>query len=472
MSSYNSWETLRGQPSFRIFSPGQVLAAVALGRTPAGLRALASSYRSLGRYARGRAVWLLGLPLAAVEWVAAYACLAQTDGWCPGFKPVPWFWFCAAVFALATPFLGIMAWKSLSPVARQHKSRHGGFAPWVRVLAGSALWGVLWWLTVAGMAVLTFTGQIRAPRFLVEGPRPPPPVRGSQPGQRPAVRRVVCLSPSLTETVFALGAGDRVVGRTRHCRHPEAAQAVPVIGDYQLPNYEAIALARPDAVLALEEHAPAFPRLRDLRLAVEVFDHRSLEGLRSSYNRLGELLGEPEAARALMDRLEAARVRAGEKHGFSPPPLDQAQNPSSAWSPSPAAPRVLLVLGRDYSASRPRLVYAEGPGNLYSELLALAGARNAYEGALPYPMLGEEGLLVLQPEVVIELVGMDGGMPTAEASRRTWRSLPGLEAAVQGRVGILEGDAGFVPGPRTADFLLELADAAHSSGAPEANRAP
>ena len=167
MSTYNSWETLRGQPAFRMHSPLQVLAAAALGRVPAGLRALAASYYSLGRYGLSRAVWAAGALLAAAEWAAAYWALRQVlafgpeGGW-PALLPDWRGWLAhpghmalALAPVAATLALGLWAWAGLFRVARQHRSRHGSYAPWPRMAVVSLVWGAAWWATMAG-AVLFY----------------------------------------------------------------------------------------------------------------------------------------------------------------------------------------------------------------------------------------------------------------------------------------------------------------------------
>lgn len=303
---------------------------------------------------------------------------------------------------------------------------------------------------VAGFGAISFSTSTPASTAISTSTKSPDETVAPRPP-----RRLASLAPSLTETVFALGAGELLVGVTRQCRHPEAVLALPKIGDYMGPDYEALLLARPDLVLVLEEHAPAFPRFEALGLAYKVFDHRTLAGLTDSFEALGALLERPDQAASLRARLEAA----GARHAHSEDNPGAETRAEERAEEQAGRPRVLLVVGRDYSASRPRQVYAAGRGNLYDELLTAAGARNAYAGPVSFPMLEEEGLLALNPDAIVELLGMEPGMPGAEESLSVWSRVEGLRAARTGRIKVISGDAAFVPGPRTAGFVDELADA-------------
>src|SRR5438552_4007728 len=126
----------------------------------------------------------------------------------------------------------------------------------------------------------------------------------------PPARRIVSLSPAVTELLYALGAGDRVVGRTTWCDYPPAVRAVPSVGDGLSPNLEAIVARRPDLVVlyrsALNETAAQ--RLRALGLATAVLPQDRLEDLAAAAGVLGRLPGR-SAARGRRRRRAAAAAR-------------------------------------------------------------------------------------------------------------------------------------------------------------------
>ncbi len=255
--------------------------------------------------------------------------------------------------------------------------------------------------------------------------------RSAPAGETPA--RLVSLAPSLTEMVFDLGAGARLAGVTEQCRFPPETAGIPKIGSYQFPNYEAVLAVGPDLVLALEEHAPAFPLLDSLGVAYAVFDHRTLPGILDSLTRLGTILGRAETGARLRDELEAA---------FRPPEGYAPEN----------APSLLFVIGRDRGAGRIANATVIGRDNLYDRLVAAAGYRNAYGGSLAYPLLSAEGVLLLDPEHIVEALP-DGA---AGDSRSDWERLGALRAVRLGNVRFVGADDALVPGMRMARLRREL----------------
>lgn len=267
------------------------------------------------------------------------------------------------------------------------------------------------------------------------------PADGLNAGQPAAAapRRIVSLAPSLTETLFALGAGNEVVGVTEFCTYPPEVRARPRVGGYYDTNLEAVLGLRPDLVVLLPESREQRARLERLGLQTLTVEQHSLAGIYRSYLVLGSATGHEAEAAVLAERFAAACRRVRERTRSLP------------------VQRVLLVLGRDHGAEDLREVYAAGRGELYDELLGLCGCVNAFRAARPkYPKLSAEGVLALDPDLVLELV------PTAEGSRgepallSAWHRLPGLRAGREGRIRLLIGDELTIPGPRWTEVILKI----------------
>jgi len=248
-------------------------------------------------------------------------------------------------------------------------------------------------------------------------------------------QRIVSLAPSVTEVLFAVGLGPRVVGVTSYCRFPPAVLALPKVGGYLTPSYETLVALHPDLVVTLPEHADVEPRIAALHIAQLRVDHRSIDGVLRSMTSLGRYGGvEAEASRAVAalrgelngtERLSAGRVR----------------------------PAVLLVLGR--SADDFRRLYAAGPGSFHDDLISYSGGRNVLtSGAVAYPALSAEGVLRLDPDVIVELAGGKSDAPTL---RKEWNALPSLRAVRTGRVFVFTDEFLSVPGPRLVRFTATLA---------------
>ena len=256
-------------------------------------------------------------------------------------------------------------------------------------------------------------------------------------------QRLVSLAPSVTELLFDLGVGDRLVGVTDWCRRPPAALAVAKVGGHLDPNLEAVVALRPDLVVLEVANTEAADGLRRLELPFLAVEHRDVAGILASVTLAGEACGVAVRAAALRDSLEA---RVAAVHGA------RADGPH---------PRALVVVGRDATGGVLRDVYAAGGGTFLGELLELAGGRNVIEGgALSYPLLSQEGLVRLAPEVVVDLAPECADDPQRLAGlRAAWKLLRDVPAVRDGRVLILLDDAALIPGPRFVETLDLLAEA-------------
>lgn len=246
--------------------------------------------------------------------------------------------------------------------------------------------------------------------------------------------RVVSLVPTLTETIFALGRGDRLVGRTRWGQHPPEARVVPSVGDGIRPDPEAILEREPDLVLmfAGPDNRASLQRLRALQLNVIAVRHNDLADLTRNIERLGKLTGAEEAADSL-----ASRIRSG-LSGI-------ARSARGAGEPV----RVYYHLGGDPP-------YTIGGGSYLDSLITIAGGRNVFADLeQPSPIVGLEAVIGRRPECVI--VGMFG-LDRAEALSRlrdasTWSAVPAIE---QGRVVTVDVDLVHRLGPRVVEATAEL----------------
>lgn len=256
-----------------------------------------------------------------------------------------------------------------------------------------------------------------------------------------SVRRIASLAPSTTETLFALGLGDRIVGVCEYCKYPPEALTKPKLGGYYTPNYEALLEARPDLVVILPEHDAIRERILDLGVEVLDVDHRSVKGILDSITVIGEACGVPEQAASLLADLEG-----------------RVEKVKSRMQGRPR-PRVLVSIGRAMNEGGARRITTCGRGGYYDDLIEMAGGVNAYEGTIPFPALSPEGVLALDPDVIVEMMPdlvEKGG--SRQSILRDWATLPGLEHL---RVRLIAKPYAVVPGPRFILLLEDLAEAIH-----------
>ncbi len=244
----------------------------------------------------------------------------------------------------------------------------------------------------------------------------------------PEVRRIVSLVPSLTESLFALGLGDRVVGVTDYCVHPEEAlRALPRVGGTKNPDLEAIRALRPDLVLANREENTerAVRRLRRSGVRVYVTDVRSVGDALRTLEALCALGAPPQAREGVLGPLRRAVGRAAAARGGRPP-------------------RFFCPIWRD-----PWM--AVGADTYASDLLTLAGGRNAFAARRDrrYPKLTLDEVVEAAPEVVL-LPDEPYAFGDADVAELAALDVP---AARDGRIHRVDGQLLTWYGPRLAAAL-------------------
>lgn len=262
--------------------------------------------------------------------------------------------------------------------------------------------------------------------------------------------RIISLAPSVTEVVYELGLGSQLVGRTRFCRFPEQARSVPEVGGFYDLSVEAIVSRKPTHIIALQESADVAQNAARFGGEVLVVDHRSVAGIKESLRTIAAKCGVVERADQKLseysNRERAVAARVG----------DQAR------------PRTLVVVGRAQEGSQTSALYVSGSDGFYTEVLALAGAKNANESrTVPVPLLSPEGLLQLKPEAVVEVVNIDDA-GSRHDTRKLWEQFKGLPAVNRGAVFIVDEDYASIPGPRYISLVEKLAALLH----PEPQAAP
>jgi len=263
-------------------------------------------------------------------------------------------------------------------------------------------------------------------------------------------QRIVSMAPSITETVFALGCGNRLVGVTDFCHFPPEAKAIPKVGGYLNPNWEAILRLQPDLLIIPAGQQDFRDKAEQFHLKSVTVDHRSVDGVFSSLEILGRVLGAEDQAETL----------AKEWHR-------RLSDIESRWKGKPR-PRVLLVVERSLEPGRLRNVCAAGPDGFLDRLITTAGGDNVlHDAPIPFPMLSAEGILKLNPDVIIDVVG---GVAEASLDRRAvliaWQQVKDVSAVRNERVYLLGEEVPLVPGPRMIELAETLARCFHPNESP------
>ncbi len=249
-------------------------------------------------------------------------------------------------------------------------------------------------------------------------------------------QRIVSLAPSITETLFALGLGDKVVGVTCYCHYPAETESIEKIGSYTDANLEKIVSLNPDIVILQKEHEKQRTFLRRYGINVLAVNFGTLANICSSFTIIGKKCGADEKADSLMKI------------------FDSLLHKSSIAKP---CPRVLLCVGRDSPGSGSvQSVYAAGAGTFYNELIESAGGTNAFNDTFPqYPKLSQEGIITVAPDIIIDIAPAMGDY-VCSTLVADWKSLKMVPAVRNNRVYCFSQDYSTVPGPRIIFFLDDL----------------
>jgi len=259
-------------------------------------------------------------------------------------------------------------------------------------------------------------------------------------------QRIVSLAPSNTEILFAIGAGDKVVGVTDFCNYPYNFTAwieagnMTSIGSYYGPSTEPIVALNPDLVLASSGSLDAAANLRNLGINVLVVESKTLDGVLQDILMIGRATGNNAQASALVSAMR-----------------ERIDNVTTKAATATTKPKVYHEVWNDPLMS-------VGPGTFIDELITLAGGENIFHDATTsWPTVSSEAIIAKNPDVMVfpdMYMGVQNFYQTIEAvkQRPGW----GIINAVKNDA-IYEINADIISrsGPRLVDALEELSKMIH-----------
>lgn len=290
--------------------------------------------------------------------------------------------------------------------------------------------GHFWGLMLCALPLCALPGCLRTEPGRSEGKETP---------------RIISMAPSTTEILFALGLGDRVVGVTRYCDYPASTSEIAKVGGYVDLNYEKVVALRPDLTILLTSHREARAELRELGIRTLSIPHKTVQDIHEAIRLIGGACKRKRQAELLLDEINR-RVQAVRRA------VEGAD-----------CPRVLVCLGRDTETGQLSGIYVAGRNEFYDEVIEMAGGVNAYrDEQVTYPQLSAEGVLRVNPDVIIDLVSpFDPSAKAPEEIERQWDELSMVNAVRDGRVHVVVGTHALRPGPRYVEFLEEVARLLH-----------
>ncbi len=273
------------------------------------------------------------------------------------------------------------------------------------------------WNVAAILALAIFAGPAR-------------PARAAR-----AADRIVSLAPSVTETLFALGAGDEVVGVSSYDNYPPEVTRLPKVGSFLTPNIEQIAALRPSLVIGLgtSSNQREIRALHSMGYPTLMIDDDSLAQVEQSIRLIGDRIGRRDAAAGVIAGIESSMDDVRRRLRDAP------------------TPRVLMLVGH-------QPIIAVGQGTYLDDLLKIAHADNIADGAPEqWPRLSIEYIIAMRPEVILD--GQMGNDPASPG--HYWSAYPTIPAVREHRVYGYPEDPALHPGPRVGQTLAMLARLIH-----------
>jgi iron complex transport system substrate-binding protein len=251
-----------------------------------------------------------------------------------------------------------------------------------------------------------------------------------------APARIVSISPSETETLFALGLGDQVVGVSDFCNYPVEALKKPKMGSIVKPSEEALLAAKADVVVTgVSMKAPAVEQLRSLNLNVFKVEPKTLDDVITNTLLLGQIFNKQEQAEKLAVEMKADRQKVADAvKGLLP---EQKK-------------RVLLEFSPGWTV---------GKGEFMDELITLAGGINIYGDTSSYSQLNEEKVIAANPQVILYSNNLidEKSKKTLDQIIKERGGWEKLDAVRNNQVVGVNNDWISRPGPRLTKGLVDIA---------------
>nr|WP_231927045.1 cobalamin-binding protein [Dehalococcoides mccartyi] len=252
---------------------------------------------------------------------------------------------------------------------------------------------------------------------------------------------IVSLSPSNTETIYAMGFEDKLVGVTTYCNYPEAAKDKPKVGGFSNVDAEAVTAIGPDIILASNIHASTvIPQLEQLGLTVIAISPDNLEDVLASIELIGKCLNQVKKANSLVDSMQT-RIDAV---------TSKVKNLSESQKP-----RVLYIVWHEPLMSVGSTAFITGL------ITAVGGVSITADSAEAYPTIGLETVLGANPQVVVVGTGMGSGADAPLLFIQDEPRLANIDARINGNIYSINTDLIGRTGPRIVEALEQLAKMLH-----------
>ena len=258
-----------------------------------------------------------------------------------------------------------------------------------------------------------------------------------------ASQRVISTSPAITEILFTIGAGDRVVGVTDFCNYPKQACRLPSIGGPLNPSTEIWITLKPDLIIIQEDSEVIQKNAKIFEIPSLTVSVNNLNNILNSIQIIADSLHMPQAGHQLAIKIKT-KIEGYRTHLKKIKPR-----------------QVLMLLSDTNDPSRD--LYAVGRDTFLNELLTIAGGENVLPDTMArYPKVSKEYIIAKSPEIIIE-VGPKSNLSKEEtlARKKTWGKFSTLRAVKDDKLYFISADYILIPGPRLLNILDDFTRTIH-----------
>ena len=248
-----------------------------------------------------------------------------------------------------------------------------------------------------------------------------------------ANERIVSLSPSITEIIFALEKGDKLVATSSYSLYPNEAQKLPIVGGYENPNLEKILALSPTLVVGQTFNQSTLDKLKLFNIKTLALNLKTIQNIKKSINILANEIGSKNSNKLILD-------------------IDEALNDSSK-SNKPHSVMIVYGLREDLRNA----TYVAGHNIFFEDIILAAGNKNAYtETGTAQPVLGYENIIAINPDQIIILHSLaTEAEADVQRALKNWYSLP-TNASKKGNISIVNDSYLHIPSHRVALTIKRL----------------
>lgn len=243
--------------------------------------------------------------------------------------------------------------------------------------------------------------------------------------------RVVTLAPNLTELMFELGAGNRIVGNTTYCNYPDSAKSIKKVGDLLTVNLENILTLQPDLIfITVEGNSKTdYDKLIDLGFKVFVSNPKNFKGIKKTMFDMGEIFGLTNKAQSIINNWDSRIEKVNKSHD-------------------------MILLNSTLFLVSTNPIFTIGSNTFVHQILTFAGLKNiAADSKISYPMFNREEILKRNPDYILLYENNNNDVNVLLEVYPEWNTLP---AIINNRVFFVNADLFSRPGPRFVDAVEEL----------------